>query len=75
MKDKIIAKLDEHIQRILDKPEITGEEYMTLRCRLGDLCMEEERALVDQQTSEHQKRMTDMMRAVMAAAEVDHNGM
>lgn len=75
MKDKIIAKLDEHIQRILDKPEITEEEYMTLRCRLGDICMEEERARLEMKAEESQKRMTDMLHAVTALAEVKRDGM
>ena len=31
MKEKIVAKLDEHIERLLEKPELTGEEYAILR--------------------------------------------
>lgn len=62
MKEKIVAKMEEHIQRILDKPEISGEEYMTLRCRLEDIRMAEERA-------------RQALQAIAANAEVGYNGM
>ncbi len=75
MKEKIVAKMEEHIQRILDKPEITGEEYMTLRCRLEDIRMAEERARLDLQADHSHKLMVDMMQAIAANAEVSYNGM
>lgn len=75
MKEKIVAKMEEHIQRILDKPEISGEEYMTLRCRLEDIRMAEERASQALQADHSHKLMVDMMQAIAANAEVGYNGM
>lgn len=75
MKEKIVEKMEEHIQRILDKPEITGEEYMTLRCRLDDIRMAEERARQALQSDHSHKLMVDMMQAIAANAEVGYNGM
>lgn len=75
MKEKIVAKMEEHIQRLLDKPEITGEEYMTLRCRLEDIRMAEERARQSLQADHSHKLMVDMMQAIAANAEVGYNGM
>lgn len=44
MKEKIIAKMDEHIARILEKPELTNEEYGILRDRLREIKWAEEEA-------------------------------
>lgn len=42
MKEKIVAKVDEHINRLLEKPELTNEEYMILKERLRELKWAEE---------------------------------
>ena len=42
MKEKILAKVDEHINRLLEKPELTNEEYMILKGRLQELKWAEE---------------------------------
>lgn len=42
MKEKILAKVDEHINRLLEKPELTNEEYMILKERLRELKWAEE---------------------------------
>ena len=44
MKEKIVAKLNEHIERLLKKPELTGEEYAILRDKLRDIKYAEEEA-------------------------------
>lgn len=75
MKEKIVAKLEEYIQRILDKPEITSEDYMTLRCRLEDIRMAEERSRFELENAESRRRMEAMMRAVASGMEADKYGM
>ena len=42
MKEKILAKVDEHINRLLEKPELNNEEYMILKERLRELKWAEE---------------------------------
>lgn len=42
MKERILAKVDEHINRLLEKPELTNEEYMILKERLRELKWAEE---------------------------------
>ena len=44
MKDKIKAKLNEHIDRLLHKTELTGEDYAILRDTLREIKFEEEEA-------------------------------
>lgn len=43
MKERIINKLDERIELILNKnvEEITGEEYLILKTKLNDIIIEE----------------------------------
>ncbi|MDY4007470.1 MAG: hypothetical protein SOY94_01225 [Candidatus Limiplasma sp.] len=75
MKEKIVAKMEEHIRQILDKPEITAEEYMTLRCRLGDIRMEEDRARRAIEAKKNDQRIEELMQTVIADAGVWRNGM
>lgn len=42
MKEKILAKVDEHINRLLEKPELTNEEYAILKERLKEIKWAEE---------------------------------
>lgn len=42
MKEKIAAKLDRHIELLLEKPELTGEDYMILKERMREIRYEEE---------------------------------
>lgn len=44
MKEKIVQKLDEHISRLLEKPELTNEEYAIIRDRLREIKYAEEEA-------------------------------
>lgn len=44
MKEKLVAKVDEHINRLLDKPELTNEEYGIIRDRLREIKYAEEEA-------------------------------
>ena len=44
MKEKLVAKTDEHISRLLEKPELTNEEYAILKERLREIRFAEEEA-------------------------------
>lgn len=44
MKEKILAKVDEHINRLLEKTELTNEEYAILKERLKEIKWAEEEA-------------------------------
>lgn len=44
MKEKLVNKLDEHINRLLEKPELTNEEYGIIRDRLREIKFAEEEA-------------------------------
>lgn len=44
MKEKIIAKMNEHIDRLLAKPELTNEEYGIIRDKLHEIKWAEEEA-------------------------------
>ena len=44
MKERILAKVDEHINRLLEKPELTNEEYAILKERLKEIKWAEEEA-------------------------------
>lgn len=44
MKEKIVSKLNEHIEKLLDKPELTAEDYAILRDKLRDIKYAEEEA-------------------------------
>ena len=44
MKEKLLAKVDEHIERLLEKPELTNEEYGIIRDRLREIKYAEEEA-------------------------------
>ncbi len=75
MKEKIVAKMEDHIQRILDKPEITGEEYMTLRYRLEDIRLAERRARRALEAGQNRKTMEDLIHAAFGDLEVSYDGM
>lgn len=42
MKDKIEEKLNRHIERLLEKPELNSEDYMILKERMREIRYEEE---------------------------------
>lgn len=44
MKEKLMAKADEHINRLLEKPELTNEEYHIIHERLREIRWAEEEA-------------------------------
>lgn len=44
MKEKIVAKVNEHIERLLEKPELTNEEYFIIHKRLMEIKRAEEDA-------------------------------
>ena len=44
MKEKLVAKLDEHIAHLIEKPELTNEEYVIIRERLREIKYAEEEA-------------------------------
>ena len=42
MKEKLMAKADEHINRLLEKPELTNEEYHIIHERMMEIIRAEE---------------------------------
>ena len=44
MKEKIVNKLNNHIDSLLEKPELTNEEYMILKEKLREIKYAEEEA-------------------------------
>lgn len=61
MKTKLIAKLDEHIDRLLEKPELTNEEYRILKERLADIRFEEMEAARRKDWEDKYKPMMEMV--------------
>lgn len=64
MKKKLIAKLDEHIERLLEKPELTNEEYRILKERLADIRFEE---MEDARRKDWEEKYKPMMEMVFSA--------
>lgn len=61
MKEKIVAKLNEHIERLLEKPELTGEEYMILKERLRDIKYAEEETARKMEWEQKMGELTKLM--------------
>lgn len=57
MKEKIVAKVDEHIKRLLEKPELTNEEYMILKGRLDEIRMAEREAKYELERKAESERL------------------
>lgn len=64
MKEKIVAKLDEHINRLLEKPELTNEEYFILHERLMEIKRAEEEAAHMLEFENRMARIMGMMNAL-----------
>lgn len=65
MKEKLIAKADEHIERLLEKPELTNEEYHIIHERLREIKWAEEEAA---RNLDFEKRMQQIMAAATMAS-------
>lgn len=57
MKDKIAEKLDKHIEMLLEKPELTSEDYMILKERMREIRYEEE---AEARKSEWEQKMQEL---------------
>lgn len=57
MKEKLAAKVDEFINRLLDKPDLTNEEYAIIKSRLYEICMEEREARMDLERKAETERL------------------
>lgn len=64
MKEKLMAKADEHINRLLEKPELTNEEYHIIHERLREIKWAEEEAV---RNLDFEKRMNQIMAAATMA--------
>lgn len=64
MKEKLMAKADEHINRLLEKPELTNEEYHIIHERLREIKWAEEEAA---RNLDFEKRMNQIMAAATMA--------
>lgn len=65
MKEKLVAKVNEHIDHLLKKPELTNEEYHIIHERLREIKWAEEEAA---RNLEYEKRMQQIMAAATMAA-------
>lgn len=61
MKEKIMAKLDGHIERLLEKPELTGEDYAILKEKLRDIKYAEEEATRKMEWEQKLGELTKLM--------------
>lgn len=64
MKEKLIDKANEHIERLLEKPELTNEEYHIIHERLMEIKWAEEEAA---RNLDFEKRMQQIMAAATMA--------
>ncbi|MBP3647204.1 MAG: hypothetical protein J6K55_12365 [Clostridia bacterium] len=64
MKEKLMAKANEHINRLLEKPELTNEEYHIIHERLREIRWAEEEAA---RNLGFEKRMNQIMAAATMA--------
>jgi len=69
MQEKIRAKMEKHVESILEKPEITAEEYMLISAYLAKLEMEEERAKIARSSEKTEQRCRAMIDAIWGGAE------
>lgn len=65
MKEKLVAKVDEHINRLLAKPELTNEEYAILKERLREIKFAEEEAA---RKLELDKKMSELLGLVFSTS-------
>lgn len=65
MKEKLVAKVNEHIDHLLKKPELTNEEYHIIHERLREIKRAEEEAA---RNLEYEKRLQQIMAAATMAA-------
>lgn len=65
MKEKLVAKVNEHIDHLLKKPELTNEEYHIIHERLREIKWAEEEAA---RNLEYEKRMQQIMAAATMTA-------
>lgn len=76
MKEKIVAKVDEHINRLLEKPELTNEEYMILKVRLDEIRMAEREAKYDLERKGETQKLYKMIGDLMGTfGGADHEQM
>ena len=61
MKEKIVAKLNNHIDSLLEKPELTNEEYMILKEKLREIKYAEEEAARKIDWEQKMKELTTLM--------------
>lgn len=59
MKEKIVAKLNAHIERLLEKPELTAEDYAILMDKLREIKFAEEEAV---RKMEWEQKMQDLVK-------------
>lgn len=64
MKEKLIAKMDEHIARLLEKPELTNEEYRIIKERLADIRFAE---MEENRRKDWEEKYKPMMEMVFSA--------
>lgn len=64
MKEKLVAKINEHIQRLLEKPVLTNGEYHIIHERLREIKWAEEEAA---RNLDFEKRMNQIMAAATMA--------
>lgn len=64
MKEKLVAKVNEHIQHLLEKSELTNEEYHIIHERLREIKWAEEEAA---RNLDFEKRMQQIMAAATMA--------
>ena len=75
MKAELIKKTDEYINRLLEKPDLTPEEFMVLDKRLADIRFEERQAAMNLEALETEKRLSAIMEAFIKKPGGDINGM
>lgn len=68
MKDKILAKMEAHVNSILDKPIITDNEYVLISGYLSKLEMDEQKAENEKRAAESQEQLKKSMMAVWGGA-------
>lgn len=61
MKEKLVAKANEHIERLLEKPELTNEEYFIIHERLMEIKRAEEDAARKIETEEYMGKIAGML--------------
>lgn len=64
MKEKLVAKVNEHIEHLLEKPVLTNEEYHIIHERLREIRWAEEEAA---RNLDFEKRMKQIMAAATMA--------